>query len=68
MSEVVIGAPYAVAESLMNHFNVSNNFHSISIEIKYDFVCINICWVAREVLKPEPVSQHLLRGPASISA
>ena len=33
-----------------------------SIRIKYDFLCINICWAPREVLKPEPERrgfQHL---------
>ena len=37
---------------------------------KHDFLCINICWVPREVLKPEPERrgfQHLPRGPADVN-
>ena len=40
------------------------------IEIKHDFLCINICWTPREVLKPEHEMQefqHLPRGPADIN-
>ena len=33
-----------------------------NIGIKHDFLCINICWAPREVLKPEPE-----RGPADIN-
>ena len=37
---------------------------------KYEFLCINICWAPREVLKPEPERrgfQYLLRGPADVN-
>ena len=40
------------------------------IGIKHDFLCINICWALREVLKPEPERrglQHLPRSPADVS-
>ena len=39
----------------------------INIGIRHDFLCINICWGPREVLKPEPKRrgfQHLPRCPA----
>ena len=42
----------------------------IDIGIKHDFLCINICWVLREMLKPEPEMQefqHLLRGPVDVN-
>ena len=44
----------------------------INIGIKHAFLCINICWAPREVLKPEPESerrgvQHLPRGPADVT-
>ena len=35
-----------------------------------NFVCINICWAPRDVLKPEPERwgfQHLTRGPADVN-
>ena len=39
-----------------------------NIGIKHDFLCINICWAPREVLKSEQPErrgfQHLPRGPA----
>ena len=41
-----------------------------TIEIKHDFLRINICWASREVLKPEPERlrfQYLPRGPADIN-
>ena len=41
-----------------------------NIGIKHDFLCINICWAPREVLKPEPERrgfQHLPRGPADVN-
>ena len=34
------------------------------------FLCINICWAKREVLKPQPERrgfQHLPRGPADVN-
>ena len=37
---------------------------SVNIGIKHEFLCINICWAQREVLKPEPERrgfQHLPR-------
>ena len=40
------------------------------IGIKHDFLCINICWAPREVLKPEPGRrgfQHLPRGTADVN-
>ena len=42
----------------------------IIIGIKHDFLCINICWAPREVLKSEPERrgfQHLPRGPADVN-
>ena len=41
-----------------------------SIGIKHDFLCINICWIPREVLKPEPERQwfqHLPRCLADVN-
>ena len=40
------------------------------IGIKHDFVCINICWAPREVLKPKPERrgfQQLPTGPADVN-
>ena len=42
----------------------------MNIGIKHDFLCINICWALREVLKPEPerrVFQHLPPGLADVN-
>ena len=39
------------------------------MEIKHDFLCINICWAPRKVLKPEPERwgfQHHPRGQADV--
>ena len=36
-----------------------------NIEIKHDFLCINICWGPREVLKPETERKNTL--PANVS-
>ena len=41
-----------------------------NIGIKHDFLCINIHWTPRAVLKPKPErrgSQHLPRGPADVN-
>ena len=38
---------------------------------KHGFLCINICWVLREMLKPEPEMrgfQPLPSGPADVNA
>ena len=43
---------------------------TINIGIKHDFLCINVCWTPREVLKPGPerrVFQHFPRGPADVN-
>ena len=42
----------------------------INIGIKHGFLCINICWAPREMLKPEPERrgfQPLPRGPADVN-
>ena len=42
----------------------------ISIGIKHGFLCINICWAPREMLKPEPERRRLQpqpRGPADVN-
>ena len=43
---------------------------TLYIEIKHDFLCINVCWAPREMLKPEPERrgfQHLPWGPADVN-
>ena len=50
--------------------NLSPSYIAMNIGIKHDFLCINICWAPREVLKPEPEKggfQHLPRGPADVN-
>ena len=45
-------------------------FTLISLRIKCDSLCINICWPPREVLKPEPERrgfQHLPTCPADVN-
>ena len=45
-------------------------FKSFIRGIKHDFICINICWAPREVLKPEPERwgfQHLPRGTVDVN-
>ena len=32
-------------------------YSNMNIGIKHDFLCINICWAPRKVLKPEPERQ-----------
>ena len=32
-------------------------FKSFNIGIKHGFLCVNICWAPREMLKPEPESR-----------
>ena len=47
------------------NFRLRNN-----IGIKHVFLCINICWAAREMLKPEPERrgfQPLPRCPADVN-
>ena len=42
----------------------------VNIGIKHGFLCINICWAPREMLKPEPERrgfQPLPRGPADVN-
>ena len=41
-----------------------------NIGIKHGFLCINICWAPREMLKPEPERRGfrpLPRGPADVN-
>ena len=41
-----------------------------NIGIKHNFLCINICWAMKEVLKPEPERrgfQHFPRGPTDVN-
>ena len=33
--------------------------------IKYDFLCINICWAPKVVLKPESVKQGFREPPGA---
>ena len=43
---------------------------SFNIGIKHGFLCINICWAPREMLKPKPERlrfQPLPRGPADVN-
>ena len=51
------GVCYCSANQTLAQFQPRNN-----IGIKHDFLCINICWALREVLKPEPE-----RGPAVVN-
>ena len=54
--------------NLSNLINLYDKVYNIGI--KHDFLCINICWFPREVLKPEPKRrgfQHLPRGPADVN-
>ena len=42
----------------------------MNIGIKHDFLCNNICWAPREVLKPKAERrgiQDLPRGPADVN-
>ena len=36
-----------------------------NIGIKYDFLCINICWAPKVVLKPESVKQGFREPPGA---
>ena len=43
---------------------------NVNIGIKHGFLCINICWAPREMLKPKPERrgfQSLLRGSAAVN-
>ena len=66
----IIVTPFGTTGAGSYDFQVTLALEWSNIGITHDFLCINICWAPREMLKPKPQRrgfQHLPRVPACVN-